>query len=171
MTEQTIEKETPQQDSIFATREVPVLDGRAAATVYPVGIKHLRKFSKTISTAMTVFMAVKRDMPVKDMSDQATGEYLIAEMGPYILENMFDLLEDCVTVEFLEDPTRRIVLDDLPHEDGPALVTEWIQMSFGEEKKWRPWARALDTILKRFGGEQVSISKTLSKLSSKADTA
>ncbi len=127
------------------------------ATVYPMGVKHVRKFlERVLAIADAIGIVARRP----DESERQHVERISAELIPFALKNAFDIISECVV---LPDGAK---LDDVPQWDLPPIVEAWIYESFGEEKKWRPWVALLESALARFsGGEPVSISEMWSRVS------
>lgn len=157
---------------LYPGREVEVADGRATAVVYPMGIRHLKKFSSKIGTVLSALSRVP--VPVGAPKERVAGIYA-AYAGPLVIEHLLELIEECTKLKFVNEAgeEEQISLDDLPQYDLPALVETWLEESFGEEKKWKPWITATEKLLNKFlkPEKPIKIMEMLSKLSSQADTA
>lgn len=134
------------------------------AIVYPLGFRHLRKFTAEIGAALQA--AVRVLGSVKHGSDPGdVGQAMLAQMLPYAMRELLGLLAECVVLD-----AKGLTLDDLPHWDVPPIVRVWLLESFGEETKWRPWVAAMDDLLTRIGGKPTTISEMLSRPSSPAES-
>jgi len=143
---------------------VPILGGKAEALVFPLGIKHLRKFNERISK---VLMFAARNVKVEaNADDGAIAAALVSEIGPLMMTDLFDLLEECVRFS-----PNGVKFDDLPQWEFPPILEKWIDESFGTPEKRDPWMRAIETTVARFTDEPFSISAMLSKDSSPEDGA
>lgn len=133
------------------------------ATVFPAGVKHARKlFTRVLPILQAVGGFAKRD----GEDEKAHATRVSADMIPLALNQAIDIISDCVVLP------GKAKLDDLPHFDLPPIADAWIQASFGEERKWRPWLALMETTAARFnGGEAVSMSEIWSRVSSRLATA
>jgi len=147
-----------------AARRIPVLDGKAEALVFPLGVIHLRKFNDKISKAL-LFIAQNVRFK-KDASVDEIGMQIMAEVAPLMLTDLLDLLCDCVRFN-----PNTVKIDDLPHWDFPKIVEEWIDESFGTPEKRDPWMGAIERTVTRMTGSEFSISEMWSKDSSPGDGA
>lgn len=131
-------------------------------TVYPMGVVHLKKFSNQIATAMSI---VGRTPIKKGASQKEIGGQIAATLAPFLLTEAMDLIEACVKIS-----EKSVKFDDLPHWDMPKIVELWIEQSFGDEKKWRPWVTAIDRAVTKATGSPFSILEMLSSSSSQLVT-
>ncbi len=139
------------------------LDNGGIAKVFPLGFRHLSKFTKEISKAL----AVIQNIPLKPGSkEEDINRAVMTAMIPYILENLLGLVAECVKIEDSD-----VALEDLPHWNVPPIIEAWLIESFGERKKWEPWIQALENLLERFTGKRPQILETLSNSFSSADIA
>lgn len=142
-----------------------VLESGAVAKVFPLGFKHIRKFSTQISGALLTLMNQK--IPANIAKDPAAAkafqDAMFAKIVPYVLTNLLDLLEDCVVLEGAK-------VEDLPHWEVAKITEVWVIESFGEEKKRRPWVAAVENIFAQVTGEKRQISEIFSPSSSSPAT-
>jgi len=149
-------------DSILPGEAVPLPDSGATAVVYPLGVRHLKKFGSQVATVL----AIASRTPFSKGADQKDiGAKIIGAVTPYILTSGLDLLSDCVRLE-----PKGLTLEDLAHWELPPILESWIEQSFGEEKKWRPWLAIVETAVEKATGKRTSISEMLSSFSSRAAT-
>lgn len=141
---------------------IPVVGGKAEALVFPLGVRHLRKFNERISA---LIMHIARDVRFpKGSSNEVIGQLIVGEIAPMMTTDLFDLLTDCIRFN-----PNTLKLDDLPHWDLPPIVEAWIEESFGSEEKRDPWKRAVERTIARVTGKPFQISELLSQDSSPGD--
>jgi hypothetical protein len=143
-------------------KRVSILNGRADALVFPLGVIHLRKFNERISKAL---LFISRNVKWREgASSDEIGQAILTEVAPLLMTDLLDLLVECVRFS-----PNTVKIDDLPHWDFPKIVEEWVMESFGTEEKRDPWRRAIESTVARFMGKPFSISEMLSKDSSPED--
>lgn len=152
-------------------RKVDLGDGQAAY-VFPVGARHLVKFSKGIKTALVKLSQV--EVPKGSSKDQMARAVGL-EAIPIIAEDLLDLVKDTTVLGLLDQDDDFHVdedasFDDLEHWNLPPLIEEWLDLSFGEDRKRKPWLQAVEKAIHRLTGEKMSISEMFSKDSSQQDT-
>lgn len=165
--------------ALFPGRKVDVLDDDGnvltEATVYPLGARHIETASRDVAAVgMLILEALK--VKVDDANghvrvDQGaiSPEKIISAAVPALLKNGFSLLRECIKIDIGSDD--EIALDDLPHWCLPPLVEAFVEESFGSKKKWEPWKRLIENMVRRFSkNPEFSISETFSRLSSQTDT-
>jgi len=144
-------------DVLFPGRVVPLDlgDGKTgSARVLPLGFRHLRTFAKQITGALSVV----GNMQLPATSDpKKLGEQILMAAAPLLMGDLFVLLKECVVIE----SPATLSLDDLPHWLVPDLVTAWLDMSFGDAKKWKPWIAAIDQAMTALTRQPFSISETV----------
>lgn len=152
-------------------RKVSLSEGRAAY-IFPVGFRHLSKFTVQIQKAIRSLIAI--EVP-KSASQESMKKLLGLESIPIIMNDLMGLVEDTTVLGILdqddnfhreEDST----FEDLPHWDVPAILEEWFELSFGEERKWSPWMKAIEKALLRLTGQKISLKEMFSKASSSSAT-
>lgn len=132
-------------------------------TVYPVGIKHVKKFTAALTRAIAMVL----NHPALKMVDGKVADSSVQELMPTLLNiatgDLLDLVLECTT------PTPP---DSLPHWVLPDLATAWLEESFlrDPEKQLRPWVQAMETLLVKLTGKPMSIWEIFSKFSSPAVT-
>lgn len=165
-------EETKPKDALkplFPGRTVPLeveIDGKAVtlhAVVYPLGFKHLRRFSKDVTGAIMAMVGTRVPDNLKNdpVAAAAFSNRIMMQLIPYAIDNLLDLVKECVTFE-----TKGFEIDELPHWHVATLVEAWIIESFGEEKKWRPWIAAVENVYAQVTGTPKKISEIFSKGSS-----
>lgn len=144
---------------LFPGRKMPLGDTGLVVTVVPLGFRHLRRFTRTISGAVMHMMSLKIKVDEKADEKQiaeAKKAAIMAQLIPYILENAFELFAECVVMP------NGVALDDVPHWEIAPLLEAWITESFGEERKWLPWKEAVERIVTQVTGKKFSFSETAS---------
>lgn len=122
--------------------------------VLPLGFRHLRTFANQISSALSVVGNMQ--LPAED-DPAKMGKAIMMTAAPLLMGDLFVLLKECVVVE--TPPT--LSLDDLPHWLVPEIVAAWLEMSFGDPKKWKPWIAAIDQAMTALTRQPFSISETV----------
>lgn len=154
-------------DIAIAGGETLQLDNNLVVKVYPLGLRHLRKFNTKIKEFLPILADVF--VPVaegeKEAKDRDVIQSMMVSIGPKILEDFFEILEDCVIID------SEVTLEFLPHYYLAPIAEKWIEVSFGTEKKWNPWIQAIDNIVSRYTKKAFSIRAIFSKPSSPVDTA
>ena len=166
------------------TKEVYLEDFGIDAVIYPVGFKHLETFGAQIAgltaliikNGLNVDYVIKGDKPTaaeEEDINKLIGQKIIGIAMPYVMANMMGMIKDCVKLASKDQniDVSDCRVDDLPHWELPAIIEAWIDISFNEPKKYRPWLEVVDKMVGKLTGKPFSISETLSKLSSRADTA
>lgn len=149
--------------------EVELPTGRSivVATVYPLGFRHLRRFSKDVTGAINAVVGMR--VPENLRSDPAAAaaftNRVLMQLVPYAIDNLLDLVKECVV---FKDGVAEV--DDLPHWHVATLVEAWIIESFGEEKKWRPWIAAVENVYAQVTGNRKKITEIFSRDSSSPAT-
>ena len=131
--------------------------------VLPLGFRHLRTFASQITSALSVVGNMQ--LPAGD-DPAKMGKAIMMTAAPLLMGDLFVLLKECVVVE----SPPNMSLDDLPHWLVPDIVSAWIEMSFGDEKKWRPWIAAIDKAMTALTREPFSILETVRSAVSAPDT-
>lgn len=122
--------------------------------VLPLGFRHLRTFANQITRALSVVGNMQ--LPADD-DPAKMGKAIMMTAAPLLMGDLFVLLKECVVVE--DPPT--LSLDDLPHWLVPEIVAAWLEMSFGDPKKWKPWIAAIDQAMTALTRQPFSISETV----------
>ena len=122
--------------------------------VMPLGFRHLRTFANQITSALSVVGNMQ--LPAED-DPAKMGKAIMMTAAPLLMGDLFVLLKECVVVE--SPPT--LSLDDLPHWLVPDIVAAWLEMSFGDPKKWKPWIAAIDQAMTALTRQPFSISETV----------
>lgn len=152
---------------LFPGKDVPLDmgDDRPAgkAVVMPLGFRHLRKFTDQITRALGVVGTM--NLPSSD-DPTKLGKAIMMTAAPLLMGDLFELLKECVTIE----SPAGLELEDLPHWLIPGIVSAWIEISFGDPKKWRPWITAIDSTMGALTRQPFSILETVRSAASAPDT-
>jgi len=143
---------------LFPGKEI-VLNDQVVAIVFPLGFKHIRKFSRDISGALLTLMNSQIPENIRDDSkaQKRLTDQMFQTLIPYAIDNLLDLISECIKFK-----PEEVKIDDLPHWDVAKLIEAWIIESFGEEKKYLPWIAAVENIFAQVTGEKKSISEIFS---------
>ncbi len=131
--------------------------------VLPLGFRHLRVFSDKITTALGVVGSMS--LPVGQSTEQL-GKAIMMRAAPLLMADLFDLLKECVVIT----KPATVKLDDLPHWLVPPIVSTWLELSFGDPKKWRPWIEVIDQAMASVTRKPFSILQTVQQAVSRPDT-
>ncbi len=131
--------------------------------VLPLGFRHLRTFSDKITTALGIVGSMS--LPAGQSPEQL-GKAIMMRAAPLLMGDLFELLRECVVIT---KPVT-VKLDDLPHWLVPKIVTTWLELSFGDPKKWRPWIGAIDQAMTSLTRQPFSILATVQQAVSRPDT-
>jgi hypothetical protein len=146
---------------LYPGRVVPIADGSLSVTVYPVGIRHIERFARVASAAAgSVAQAIASgsiELPGVGAPEGAravakASAFMSVLMGTFLREGL-SIVSECCDVD----------VGELPHWDLAPVVSEWIDLNFGEESKVRPWVRAIETILEKTTGSPVDLWSTVSR--------
>jgi hypothetical protein len=174
---------------LFPGKKVPLdpaqPDG-VGVTVYPVGVRHLDRFSEVLNDALhEILRAVPDDVvkalfekdapPVPGLERPGLGappdaktrmawdvvKELVPGLTRVVTKEMFHLVGECCR----PNPFTILVPDgpELPHWYGGALLDAWLEQSFDSEQKVRPWVRAMENLVERLTGERVDLWGPLSR--------
>lgn len=113
----------------------------ALALVFPLGIRQARVHKDKIASA---FATVAGFIVGKDDSVSLLGlKSALREkaLGPAFLD-LVDVVADCVRFE-----PSTITLDQLTHDNLAPIMAEWVDVSFFEEDRYRPWWEMVTTLL------------------------
>lgn len=152
-------------------KKVSLSEGRAAY-VFPVGFRHLSKFTIQIQKAIRNLMAI--EVP-KSSTKETMQRILALESLPIIMNDLMGLVEDTTVLGLLDQDDvfhreEEMEFDELPHWDVPKMLEEWFELSFGEERKWNPWISAIEKAILRLTGSKVSLKEMFFKASSSSAT-
>lgn len=131
------------------------LETGVTAIVYPMGFRHIQKFSRDIGG---VLMTLTQVGVKKGASEKEVGQAILGHMIPYVMSNLLGLIEETIKFE-----PEGIELEDIPHWELAPIVEQWVLTNFGEEKKWRPWVAAIENVVNRFSSKPISILEMVSK--------
>jgi len=163
-------KETSVSRRIFPGRVVEFEEGAVEfkVRVYPPGFQHFELFSTRIAAAVGLIANMDLRGATTGSGAQDFAKRVIQQVGPIVLSDLLGLVRECCVVEIDGHP--EATLDDLPHWHLASVVEAWIEESFLEERKWRPWLGALERLISKATGQPFSISETLSSRSSSPAT-
>ena len=159
-------KEDPDKlavEMLFPGRSISVDASRGiTAIVYPPGIVHIRQFSRDIVSGV---MAIVGSMTTNKGAAQAEKtKALLAQLVPFVLTNLIDLVGECTRLECKAAPNLKLA--DLPHYLVPPIVQAWVEESFIGENKLLPWKAAIEALIEKATGKPTSISEMVSNFSS-----
>lgn len=148
------------------------LDDGQAAYVFPVGFRHLTRFTVQIQKAIRAMLDI--EVP-KSADSGAMKKILGLEVIPIILNDLMGLVKETTVLGILDQDNNfhrdeDADFEDLSHWEVPALLEEWFDLSFGEERKWTPWVRAVEKAILRLTGKTISLKEMFSKASSSSAT-
>lgn len=156
------------EEILFPGKEIPNGLG-LTITVFPVGFNQIKKFSKNILGALELIASsVKADGSELLAGDKKKlGMKVLAAAVPAVIEDLLDLVEECVT---LTKGETRVPIGKLPHWEVPPIIEAFLMENFGEESRIRPWIEAVKNIMSRMQSGSDSMLGTGSNSSSPADT-
>jgi hypothetical protein len=128
---------------LFPGTEVPFGEGRARATVYPFGLRHAQRFSREVASLLEVVL----EATPAGRTDAETALAVLRSAAPILVGNCLDLIADCVVIE-----PKTVIVHELPHFVQAQLFGAWLEESFGNEDKIRPWREAVRGVLQRLAG-------------------
>lgn len=158
-------------------RNFEVMDGTAVVRVSPLGFRQLPKFISRVGVASSHIANALKGVEVgAGVPSDKLGGIILQSIAPFVLQNAMDLFIECVeVVDAGADGASAAgapaalaqsdLLDRIPHWEFPPLIEAWLVESFGEEKKWKPWITALENLIKRTTGQDISITSMLSESS------
>ncbi len=143
---------------LFPAREVKIGEGKSAVAiaVRPMLVKHVRRFAEPIGAAIEKLVADGVDFNKLAES----WPLLLKHLAPLLLNDLFDLLNECVDVE----------LGEVPHWVLPDVAGAWIEENFGSEDRLRPWFAVVSELLEKLGDEKVDLWASVSSALSRPDT-
>lgn len=141
--------------------DLTVGDITVTAVVYPLGFKHLRRFSREVTGALLAIVGTSVPKDLDKDKQAAFGGRVMMQLIPYAIDNLLDLVKECVVFK-----EKGVTIDDMPHWHVATLVELWAIESFGEEKKWRPWLAAVENVHAQVTGKKKTISEIFSSSSS-----
>lgn len=128
--------------------------GVLKAHVYPLGLRHMKRFQKQITKALGLAAGIKVGAGV---SEKEVGAMVMKALVPHVMEDMIEMLQECVRLESAHDKLKAVKLDDLAHWDLPPIAEAWIMESFGESKKLKPWATMIETVVQQTTGKKIDL--------------
>lgn len=120
-------------------------------TVYPIGVRHIRKFAQGIT-----YVAKQLD----GLNAAGAGG-LIKFLLPVVLNDLLGLVNETTKGIDLED-------EHCPHWIAAPVVEAWLLANFGQPEMVEPWRTALDTISEKLTGEKMDWSGLSERLSETA---
>lgn len=154
------EKKPDDMRVMFPGVEIPIElpDGPLMVTVYPVGIRQMKKFVTAIAGAVGIIRGMDFN---KDGTTDQHLKQILPHLVPIILNDLFGLVKEC---------TVGIDIEELPHWLVAPIVEAWVMESFGEEKKIRPWIQMFENLTEKATGQKTEIWATLSNTLSRVGT-
>lgn len=147
--------------------DVELVPGRLWARCHEMGVRHVRAFTGDLMRVGQAVFAAGHE----------NERDLMAMLVPHLIDHAFKLIEETVEVGVLDTTGKQIErirepLDELPHEFLPIIVQAWVEQSFGDLGKWKPWADAIESLVRRLTGkDEFSVGKLLSDRSSREESA
>lgn len=135
---------------------------RGRVTVYPIGLRHMKLFSRGIAGLLAAVGDVR--VPVggsKDDVMKSLGTQAMLSALPYILENLMELVDACCEAHV---DGHTVAVSSLPHWDVPPVIEAWLVESFGSEKKWKPWVATIESLAQRVTGKSLGLLEAISGL-------
>jgi hypothetical protein len=140
-----------------------------AVMVYPVGMIHLQKFTASVTRAVATLLGrLTPDMIERPGVGAPEGtkvkittegvRVLVPALVEVITGDLLELVGDCCVPP----------IDLVPHWHLADIVTAWAEESFGEERKLRPWVRAMEALAEKLTGEKIDLWEKLSQALSPA---
>jgi len=170
--DQPEESRAEEADILFPGSEVPLVDGegiqRASATVYPFGVRAIKRCGKAIATMLTLLwnsgvnVTLTDDGKVK-LTDRQR-EALFHVMVPTLITDGVGILQECTVFS-----SPKLSFDNLPHWCLADIAKAWFEESFSSEKKIQAWMDLFNAAVNRIGGKD-GISDKVSSFLSPADT-
>lgn len=127
------------------------------ASVYPIAMKNIKKFSQKIVTALMALAAMRG---MQNANGAQIQDFIQKSLGPLFLNELLDLVQECSVLHDTE-----LKLEDLPHWDVAPLVKAFIEENFVGEEKLNPWKETIQTLVEqgsRLQEEQSSTKETVS---------
>lgn len=153
----------------YPGREILLADGQIKVMVFPVGVRHIdavMELTDEIASAVQTALASKsmkdtaraavaktRGVAVDTLPD--SNDWIvqgIKSVAPVLLRRGKSIIKDCVT---------GIDIDELPHWELPAIIDAWIEESFGDEKKTKPWIELVTMRMGKISGAVEGLSANL----------
>lgn len=139
--------------------------GKLSWKVFPVSLRHLRRFSKAVGRVLTT--ATTLQVNVKGSFEEKAAA-IMPSVIPIIIEDLIDLVAECVKQRKGQP---EVDVRDLPHWLAAPVVEAWIMQSFGTEAKLRPWVAAVESVIGKVSGNKPRLWEKLSRSSSPPATA
>mgnify|MGYP001557853467 CR=1 FL=1 len=148
------------------------LSDRLSVEVFPIGTKHLEKFSEQVGVIIGIIASENLEKTIDPLTQKETLDVaaIVKRAAPQIIKycstHALDLLQECCFFEPVQFPIR-----ELPHYKLPPILAAFIDQSFGSGDKLRPWVEVVELALSRIAGQRVEIWETLSNYSHTLATA
>lgn len=176
--------------AVFPCRQIQVQvpgSGPIDVKVYPLGVVHIREFSDAVArviargsqdpelaAVLSKIMASRGEdevvaplpdgsMPPAKAEPPANDNVVLLRLAPIAIAELLPLINRCLDGIDIED-------EGCPHWVVAPVIEAWISESFGDEKKVRPWADAVDAALEKMTGRRIQLWQTLSSSLRRADT-
>lgn len=145
-------------------RTVELRGGKIEVAVFPLGYRHVQRFSQLMSEQLPNMLAarVHPDATQKEMI-QAVAMNSITTMTDVVQE----FLESCVRVDRPEggEFSELIKMSDLSE-----LLEVWLDISFEGDNPLDPFLKVLENLIRKLTGKSISMKEMLSSSLSSPDT-
>ena len=146
-----VSKESAEAASIIVPGRIVALKSEEGltATVYPIGFRHLQRFTKVVlEVADNIALSLQKlETKEESLSDEQRNAVMLQQLAPMLLREGLSLVGDCVVIE---GDRWKIDHDDpskcLPHWDIAVLVGAWIEENFGDESLLDPWKATFEDV-------------------------
>ncbi len=124
-------------EGLWPGKEVNIPGTDVTIIVEPLGVRHVKQFSAAISKVMPTIVGI--------LGDEASDEKqwvskITTTLLPFMFGDLIDMLNDCCDVD----------ITTLPHEALAPVAESWIEQSFGDEGKLKPWKDLFLKVMKTF---------------------
>lgn len=143
---------------LFPGRNITI--GEHAFVVYPLGMAQVKRFGPRFAPLIDLLKKTPIDS-IKGDEQQAIAKNIVTLITPFILNNMLDVIFDCVT--FDGEKLKEEDVEHIPHYYLPIIIEAWISESFIGEDKLRPWIEVIERLTKEIFKKDIPIWDTLSK--------
>ena len=126
----------PDLAAMFPGRAVD-LGGGVTVIVKPLRYRDIRKFAERISAVIPDMLGLAALAEKKDVPMEEWGRQLQNTLGPFLLNDLLELVNDCTDAD----------LADAPHWLLPKIITAWIEETFGDPTKLTVWDEAIRSVL------------------------
>lgn len=129
------------------------------ATVFVIGVLHLKKYSAMIGTAISILTQTR----VSTAKGKLPSFTYLSQMLPHAMISMLPLIEETTKLT-----PAGLTFEKLTHVQLGEIASAWLQENFGSKEKWGPWAAVADQMVEGLMQLHPEISETASTISSEA---